>query len=314
MNLGQRGLDKSEVSVGSRTGMTDNSHAPVSVIGLGAMGSALAREFLKKGHPTTIWNRSAEKAATLVKKGAIHAAKAADAITVSPLVVVCVLDYDAMYEIFDSVGNALSGRVLVNATSGTPEQAREAAAWAAQYGADYLDGAIMSGPEGVGQPEHLLLYSGSQDAFRVHQSTLTSLGAGTTYLGADPALVALYDAALLGLMWSTVSGWLHSAALLGTEGVDAKEFTPFAIRWLSTVTKIMPEFASQVDDRHYPGDESALGMQAAAMDHLIHVSRSRGISGDLISVIKNLSEQAIAAGYGDHSLTSLMEVIRKPPA
>ncbi|MFC0335597.1 NAD(P)-binding domain-containing protein [Paenibacillus sepulcri] len=31
---------------------------PVSVIGLGMMGSALAQTFLKEGHQTTVWNRT----------------------------------------------------------------------------------------------------------------------------------------------------------------------------------------------------------------------------------------------------------------
>ncbi|MGL5201294.1 MAG: NAD(P)-binding domain-containing protein, partial [Aeromonas veronii] len=31
----------------------------LSVIGLGAMGSALATTLLKAGHPVTVWNRSA---------------------------------------------------------------------------------------------------------------------------------------------------------------------------------------------------------------------------------------------------------------
>ena len=49
----------------------------------------------------------------------------------------------------------------VNLTFGTPEQARDLAGWAAQWGVGYLDGAAMSGTRFVGQPEALLLYSGS---------------------------------------------------------------------------------------------------------------------------------------------------------
>ena len=45
--------------------MTQNRDAdrtPVTVIGLGLMGQALAGAFLRAGHPTTVWNRSAAKA------------------------------------------------------------------------------------------------------------------------------------------------------------------------------------------------------------------------------------------------------------
>ena len=38
----------------------------VIVIGLGNMGSALARALLENGRAVTVWNRSSEKAAPLV--------------------------------------------------------------------------------------------------------------------------------------------------------------------------------------------------------------------------------------------------------
>ena len=54
---------------------TDTS---VTVIGLGLMGQALARVFLKAGHPTTVWNRTAAKAEPLAKLGAKIVKSAAD--------------------------------------------------------------------------------------------------------------------------------------------------------------------------------------------------------------------------------------------
>lgn len=38
----------------------------VTVLGLGLMGRALAGAFLRDGHPTTVWNRTEEKAGDLV--------------------------------------------------------------------------------------------------------------------------------------------------------------------------------------------------------------------------------------------------------
>ncbi|MFC7722700.1 NAD(P)-binding domain-containing protein [Nonomuraea recticatena] len=42
--------------------MTDH-RTPVTVLGLGSMGTALAEAFIEAGHPTTVWNRTASKAA-----------------------------------------------------------------------------------------------------------------------------------------------------------------------------------------------------------------------------------------------------------
>ena len=65
----------------------------VSVIGLGAMGSALARAFLTAGHSVTVWNRTAAKGAPLVQAGARQANSVAEAAQASDVIVVCVLDY-----------------------------------------------------------------------------------------------------------------------------------------------------------------------------------------------------------------------------
>ena len=65
----------------------------VSVIGLGAMGSALARALLRDGHRVTVWNRTSAKAEPLVRDGALLAHGPAAAVSASPIVLVCVEDY-----------------------------------------------------------------------------------------------------------------------------------------------------------------------------------------------------------------------------
>ncbi|WP_462188941.1 NAD(P)-binding domain-containing protein, partial [Frankia sp. CcWB2] len=110
------------------------------------MGRALAAAFLSNGHPTTVWNRSAGKADDLVANGATLAPSIRAAVEASPLVVICVSDYDAVHELLDPVGAALDGRTLVNLTTASSTVARETASWAAQLGSTYLDGAILALP------------------------------------------------------------------------------------------------------------------------------------------------------------------------
>src|SRR5437763_16273099 len=51
----------------------------VAVVGLGAMGSRIAGRLLDAGYDIVVWNRTAEKAAPLVERGATLAASPADA-------------------------------------------------------------------------------------------------------------------------------------------------------------------------------------------------------------------------------------------
>ncbi|WP_330315681.1 NAD(P)-binding domain-containing protein [Streptomyces platensis] len=283
----------------------------VTVIGLGSMGSALAAALLERGHETTVWNRSAHRAQSLVDRGARLAATPEEAIAASSLTIACVLDYEALHAVLDPVAGSLAGKVLVNLTSGSPEQAHEAAAWARSHAADYLDGAIMTTPPGVGSPEMMFLYSGSHAVFEAHRPTLATLG-DPLHLGTDPGLASLYDAALLGLMWSTMTGWLHGTALVGAEKTPATAFTPVAIRWLTAVAGFLTTYAPQVDAGRYPGDDATVDVQIAAIDHLIHAAAARGIDNALPELLKSAMQRTKAAGHGSDSYASVIEILKKP--
>lgn len=283
---------------------------PVTIIGLGNMGSALAATLLANGHPTTVWNRSAAKAEPLAARGARLAATPEEAVGASPLIIACVLDHDALHAVLDPIAGALAGKALVNLTSGSPEHADDAAKWAGSLGLGYLDGAIMTTPPGVGNPEMMFLYSGSAEVFRTHRATLAALG-DPIHLGQEPGRASLYDAALLGLMWSTFTGWLHGTALVGADATKAAEFTPVAIRWMThAVAGFLETYAPQVDAGRYPGDDATVDVQIATIDHLIHAAADRGLDNALPELLKATMERASAAGHGSDSYASVIEVLR----
>jgi 3-hydroxyisobutyrate dehydrogenase-like beta-hydroxyacid dehydrogenase len=116
-----------------------------TVIGVGSMGPALARALLRDGHRVTVWNRTSAKVEPLVRDGAVLAHGAAVAVGASLIVTVCVEDYKLTRSILgtEEVAPALAGRVPVELSTGTPQDARDAEAWARERGADYLDGAII---------------------------------------------------------------------------------------------------------------------------------------------------------------------------
>lgn len=281
----------------------------VTVLGLGSMGTALAAALLAAGHPTTVWNRSPEKAAPLVARGAVLAGSVREAIEASPLVISVVLDYPALYSVVDPELDALKGRSLINLTSGSPEQALEAVEWARGVGVDYLDGAIMTTPPGVGHPDVMFLFSGDRTVFDAHRPTLEVLG-DPLHLGAEPGLASLYDTSLLGLMWATMTGWLHGTAVVTAEGTKATDFTAVALRWLGTVGNFVTRYAEQVDRGEYPGDDATVDIQIAVIDHLLHAAEARGVDNALPRLLKTLMERASATGHGADSYGSLIEVLR----
>ncbi|MFE1905522.1 NAD(P)-dependent oxidoreductase [Streptomyces gardneri] len=301
--------------------MNNTPHAPVTVIGLGLMGQALAGAFLKAGHPTTVWNRTPAKAAPLVAAGARSAPTLGDALGASPLTIVCLTDYDAVYELLGANGvepdpttpidtNRID-TTLINLTSGSAGQAREAAEWAERRGARYLDGAIMAIPSGIGTAEAVILHSGPEQVFAEHEATLGALGT-VTHLGADPGLASLYDVAGLAMMWSVLNAWLQGTALLAKAGVDAATYAPFARQIAAGVADWLPGYAEQIDKGSFPAEVAALETDARAMEHLIEESEAMGVNAELPRLIKAMADRAIAAGHGGEQYPVLIEEFGKP--
>ncbi|WP_328875533.1 NAD(P)-binding domain-containing protein [Streptomyces sp. NBC_00287] len=292
--------------------MNNKSETPVTVIGLGLMGQALAGAFLNAGHPTTVWNRTASKADPLVAKGARLAPTVGDALKAGSLTIICVTDYPAMHKLLGDASDVeLDGTTLINLTSGDSAQAREAARWADQRGARYLDGAIMAVPPAIGTAEAVILHSGQQSDFEAHKSTLDALGT-VTYLGADHGLASLYDVAGLAMMWSILNAWLQGTALLRTAGVDAATYAPFARQIAVGVAEWLPGYAQQIDSGSFPAEVSALETDARAMTHLIEESEAAGVNAELPRLLKAMADRSIAAGHGGEQYPVLIEEFSKP--
>ncbi|MCP3803895.1 NAD(P)-binding domain-containing protein [Allokutzneria sp. A3M-2-11 16] len=279
----------------------DTNNVPVTVIGLGSMGKALAAAFLKAGHPTTVWNRTAGKADDLVANGAVRAATVEDAISASPLVVICLLDYPTLHDVLGGAGAALAGRTVVNLTNGTPDQARETAAWAAEIGADYLDGGIMAVPPMIGQPGSLVLYSGSRSSFDQHARALDGLGAAQ-FVGADPGLASLYDLALLSAMYGQFSGVSHALALVGPDHAEA--LSALLPSWLSATAGLS---ATGGDDSDSPSD-----MQAVAIGNISAASTAQGVHPDLLGHLLIPLRALLGPRAADQDFPTLITLLHPP--
>ena len=68
----------------------------IGVLGTGRMGSAMAERLLDSGHALTIWNRSAEKTAALVTRGAVGVATPAEVVAASEFVLSVLTDAAAI--------------------------------------------------------------------------------------------------------------------------------------------------------------------------------------------------------------------------
>ncbi len=278
---------------------------PVTVLGLGAMGSALARAFLAAGHPTTVWNRSPR-----ALPGAAVAPDPAAAVRAAPLVVVCLLDTPAVDTVLRAAGD-LRERTVVNLTSSTPEDARAVAGWVTAAGARYVDGTVMVPTPMVGTPDALVLYSGDTAAFTEHRAALAALGGELDLLGDDPGRAAVFDLGMLDVFFTGMTAFLHAAALVGADGVPAATFLPYARRILALLDPTFGELARDVDAGEHPGDADTLDMELTALDHIVQTSRARGIDATVAAIPRALVAAAVTAGHGKDGFSRVIDALRR---
>lgn len=289
--------------------MTQNTTAAdgrITVLGLGDMGSAIARRYVDRGYRTTVWNRTASKAAPLAGAGASVAATAAEAVAASPLTVIVLLDGAAVAEVLDGLGDAVAGKVLVNVTSGSPDQARAGERWAHDRGAAYLDGKIMGDPPYIGTENVLLPFSGARGTFEAHEAALRELGA-VTYHGEDAGFAAVEFLAQVAVSYELLIGFLHTLRLVQAEGVDVVEFAERAAALVAMHPPLLTTMAKAVGDGDHAPDLGPLTVQAALMDDLIGHREARGVDAVRMREVKRLMDRRIAEGHGDQGFSSLFE-------
>lgn len=286
----------------------------VAVIGLGAMGSALARAFVAAGHPTTVWNRTRARAEPLARLGATVGGTVEDAVAATDVTIVCVLDSAAVAGILGRIGDSNRGATIVNLTSATPEQSRELAAQASAAGIDYLDGKIMVPTPLIGTEQAHVLYSGPAGTFARHRDTLLAIGGDAEHLGDDPALAALYDLGMLDVFFAGMASFLHASAMLRADGVSATTFLPYASRVLDVLRESLSSLAAEVDGGTHSGDEDNLDMELAALRHIVETSTNRGVDPAVPRVAFDLARAAVEAGHGRDGFSRVIDAMRPPPA
>ncbi|MFI1357287.1 NAD(P)-dependent oxidoreductase [Streptomyces sp. NPDC020898] len=287
------------------------SKPPVTLLGLGDMGTALARSWLAAGHPLTVWNRTPAKAGPLVDEGARKTATAAGALeSAAGPVILCLLDDASVGETLEAAD--LHGKDLINLTTSTPDQARRRARWAQERGARFLDGGIMAVPPMIGRPETggYVLYSGDHALFERHRETL-EVPAGARFVGADPGHAALHDVALLSAMTGMFAGLTHAFALVAPEkDLDRAGLATLLTEWLGAMAGAAHGMAAQLESGDYTeGVTSNLAMMTAANAALLATAQEQHVDPRLLAPYMELMSRRVAQGYGDEGSAGLVGLL-----
>jgi 3-hydroxyisobutyrate dehydrogenase-like beta-hydroxyacid dehydrogenase len=282
----------------------------VSVIGLGNMGSALARALLdaSQGRAVTIWNRSPEKAAPLVDKGAVLAPNAAEAIKASPVILVCVTNYAAANHILHEVAANLPGKLLVQFTTGSPQDARASERWAHEHEAEYLDCAITGSPGSIGTPSAHILVAGPAAVFQKAEPTLRILADNLDYKGEPIGLASAWEMVFLIHYYGMFLSLFHSVQICQAEGIPLEEYITLLGEQGKNYEKWLCE---NIQSGNYQETSSPLELWAGGIGQIAQHAQDSHIPAEFPKLAARLFQEAMVAGYGREEVSALFKVLQK---
>ena len=282
----------------------------VTVIGLGAMGSAIANAFLNAGHDTTVWNRGKERLAEFQNSGANCEPDIAKAIVESPLVVVCIDDYAATWALMEenALGSVLSGRTLVQFSTGTPEEARNTETGAKLHETAYLDGAILAYPREIGH-DALVTVSGDEGTYAGVQHMLAALSTDVRYLGDSIGAAAALDIAVMSYYILTHLDLVHAALICESEGVRPDMLSSVIVDSLPSDSEEIAHLGKVLQSGNFSNPGASINVYSNILDRIRSQAKDKEIDARIPEFADKLYKEGVEAGFGDEEVVALIKLL-----
>ncbi|OYD06648.1 2-hydroxy-3-oxopropionate reductase [Paludifilum halophilum] len=159
----------------------------IGFIGLGIMGKPMARNLIKAGYRLVVYNRTREKAESLIGEGVEIAATPRDVAERSDVVITMLPDSPQVREVitgedglFEGAGE---GSLLVDMSTISPVVARELSTQARERGLGMLDAPVSGGESGAEKGTLSIMVGGSEGEFERARPLFEVMGTTMTHVG-----------------------------------------------------------------------------------------------------------------------------------
>ena len=285
----------------------------VTVIGAGRMGSALAAALYTRGFDTTVWNRTSSKTESLSRLGLRVAPSLLEAIGSAEVVIVNLNNYESTNQLVrtPAIESALRGKVLVQLSSGTPDEAREMESWARPRGIDYLDGAIMNYPVDIGKPQGTVLYSGPAELFDRLKPVLLAFGDNAMFVGKEIGQASATDIACLSFCTGAFLGFLHGYIVYEAENLPVGGYLQVVKTLMPVLEAALGGLCEKIKTKDYGNTQASLETWAVAPRELIAWCEKHRVNHTFSDPQLRLIERAVKAGKGQWDFAYLYEVLKQ---
>lgn len=203
-----------------------HSDMKVAFLGLGDIGSLMAKHLARDPFDLVVWNRTSSKAEAFARENKARvAATPAEAVKNADVVITCLpssSEVEAVLHATDGMIDSIrKGAVLIDCTSGDPPTSRSIAAELGGRGVDFIDAPVSGGTVAAKAGTLTVMWGGEATVFERARPVVEAFGKKIVHagpVGSGDALKAVNNALLAVHILSTAEG----LAVLVKAGVDPK--------------------------------------------------------------------------------------------
>ena len=272
--------------------------AEIGFIGLGTMGSAMARNLVDAGHTVRVWNRNPDAAVPLLEAGAVRADSAAHALDSG--IAFSMLSNDAAADAVFSEDalRGVAGSLHVNMASISPVAARTLADRHAEAGVGYVAAPVLGRPPVAVAGQLNILAAGAEADIDRLKPYFDVIGARTWRIGTEPAQANLVKIAVNFNIIHAIEALGESISIVEHHGIDAAGFAELLTSTLFGGMSYTAYADIIVNRRYEPaGFSTVLGLKDLGLAET--AAEQVGVTLPTAAALRRVFEQTRAKPGGD---------------
>jgi 3-hydroxyisobutyrate dehydrogenase len=275
------------------------------------MGIGMGGRLIGAGFPLTVYNRTPERAADLVKRGAKLASSPAEAAADAEIVFSMVSDDAVSRHVWlDKDGiltSAKPGTIGVECSTISPAWARELAAAAEKHGCSFLDAPVTGTKPHAASGELLFLVGGSAAALEKARPALAAMSRKIVHMGPNGsgALMKLLNNFLAGVQLVSLA---EAMAVIERSGLN-RESALDILNNGAPGSPLIKTLSARMVARDYAVNFELQLMQKD-LTYAVNEAHAHGVDLGTAAAAIELFKKARDRGWGEKDFSAVVEAIR----
>lgn len=282
----------------------------IGFIGLGLMGQPMSKRLIQAGYPVTVWNRTADRAKSLLAAGAAWGKSPKAVAQASDVVITIVTDSSASEEVSCGAEGVLEGAqpglILIDMSSIAPEMSRSIAERAKAQGVSMLDAPVTGNPKVASDGKLGIMVGGPKEIFESCLPIFEKMAAKVVYAGVNGmgTTLKLVNNLIMGVAIEAVAEALVLASKAGIDPQKVIEITAVGGARTGAMETRGPRMIQRDFTAHFSTNNMYKDLSTA-----LKLAEECGVSLPATSIAREMLRAAKSQGKGDMDSCVVLTVI-----